>query len=1332
MNTSRHRHAFPGRIRRSGLHLTWSLGLALLFMMPVAAWSAVIMGVVRQAPGANPVVGARIEAGGQFTYSAAGGVYSLSLAQGGTYTIVCSKPGFITFTSAPVYIAQAATFVQDLNLQEELNAPAFVAAANDTVLHHVRLDWPEPAGPYNIIYDDGIQENFTVWGTQGNMNAVKFVPAGYPAKIKGGMVHIGSAANYQPGSNPLVPFQVMVCDASGPGGTPGNSLAGPFTVTPQDFGWVSFEFPAAATIYTGAFYLVMIQGGAAPNAAGLAIDETTPQFRSYAKFVAGGGPWYPAGGNFMIRALCHGPGGPMLLADAPTARASFDLFRLRQGEELNPAAWTLLTNTVSNAFADNAWPLLPCSPYRWAVITRYPGNRAAPVVFSNVIGKCWTTPVSLLIQSSCTAAGKKGSFVTLRNQALPDTLYQAVTDTSGEVNFASVWKGSYQLTVSRFGYDSVLQTLPVMSPVSLTLPVWQHKSPPRNLTVGDSSLMARWDVPGFERMLLCETWSTGTTTTNHWSVTGGTNWGISQATGNPLPSAAFSGSPQISGYSQSLITPTIAGQHSTLLKLNYDVFLDNTGTTSLNQMAVEIWDGSAWNLLKNYTNSGGDIAWSAEEFDISSYTDADFRIRFRACGENSADINNWNLDNVMVTASEPPQELSKCILGYYFYLGNMITGYTNKNVYFIPPELVQYGQSYQACVRALYESGYSETACTTFVSHFLYPVRNIRGQALEDAAFVEWDKPEMISGGSGATPPGLAGYRIYRNQDLVATIADPDSLSFYDLNLDPGKYLYGVAALYDLTPYGFPGTTGESEPAGPLNITIDYGLEIPFTESWTYGSFSYFNWRFAPSRGNWTIATDQGNPAPAAIFSGQPSRENYSFALESATLNALDFDCATIWFDFDVSLNSLNNSGTEKMIAEVFYSDDWHQVATIVNNTSFSWTRYHLDISNVAGKGFRIRFRSEGKHSTDIVNWRIDNISIYPVCYPAMDLDAELPGNQVILSWSPPVCHGGATLSEGFENDLFPPALWTLHSTNPSATWIHQPAASLPGVHSGNFSASLDWDYSHQDEWIIAHDVYINGNLRFWSYAFQGSLHQDHYYVKISEDQGATWTVLMDLSAMPPYPGASGINAWETPYNVDLGGYQGKTVDIAWQAVDSDGNGLWYPWAIDDCSVGLTDAPVLPGNALSGLLGYDIFRRQEGANTFDKINEITVTDTSFTDSGVTTATYRYFVTSRFENCTYATNSDTITVGVITGISDDRAAAVTIFPNPATNRLQITADEPIGTVMISNLTGSVLNVWDGAANRSVTLTLPDLPSGIYLLQLRIAGNLVVKKICIAAG
>jgi len=34
-----------------------------------------------------------------------------------------------------------------------------------------------------MIYDDGIQDNFAIWATAGNLNALKVTPLAWPAKL---------------------------------------------------------------------------------------------------------------------------------------------------------------------------------------------------------------------------------------------------------------------------------------------------------------------------------------------------------------------------------------------------------------------------------------------------------------------------------------------------------------------------------------------------------------------------------------------------------------------------------------------------------------------------------------------------------------------------------------------------------------------------------------------------------------------------------------------------------------------------------------------------------------------------------------------------------------------------------------------------------------------------------------------------------------------------------------------------------------------------------------------------------------------------------------------
>ncbi|MFH1161646.1 MAG: carboxypeptidase-like regulatory domain-containing protein, partial [bacterium] len=1042
-------------------------GILPVFSQPPAAGSppAILTGTITNAVTSAPVTGAKITVNNQVTWSVTAGFYSLPINPVGTFPVTCRKPGFDLFTSAPVTFLQGQLVTMNISLWENLNPPGLVNSILDTALQTVHLSWDPPRGNYELLYDDGIQDNFTVWATQGNMNAVKFTPVAWPVMVTGGSVHIGTNSNYPAGSNPLVPFQVAVYNASGHAGMPGSLIGGPFDVLPAGFGWNTFTFSSSVTIPSGNFYLVMIQGGNAPNAAGLAVDMSSYQMRSVARFVTGGGRWVPAGGNFMLRAVVNGPGGPVNSETLSESLLNYKVYRLRQGEEQNPIVWTDLGNNTLLFFDDNSWFYLPCGPWRWGVKACYSGDRSSPVAFSNILGKCWTVNVTVDITLSCEDASQAGTYVCLKNLVYPDTLYTYTLDTGSVAFFTGVWKGSYELKVTKFGYQNSVNNVSFTCDTTLPVFLLQEKPPPTNLQVHDKTLLAQWNVPTYSQLLFSEDWTSSSFATQGWTVQGGYNWLLSSVVGNPAPSAMFSWSPQVLNYSQTLTSKEISGVHSPVLTCTYDIYLDNFGTTTLNQMAVEIWDGTSWQLLKNYTNALGNIPWTTDQVNLPAYTDIPFRLRFRAYGEDSYDINGWNVDNIRVDASETNAGLLNCILGYNFYLGNVLSGFTAENKYLIPGNQVQYGQTYNACVLAVYGSGYSAKTCTPFTSHFLYPPTDLIGTPIENNIYLEWAKPKTED---LLVPPGLLGYRIYRNNSLLDIVEYPDTLFYYDFGLDPGTYQYEVSAWYDLASYGFPGQFDESMKTGPVPVTLNYGQPLPFFEPWDQASFTYNDWRFYPGQGNWQIDGSEGNPAPSAQFGWDPLLVNYSYSLESPVLDASLYECTRIWLDFDLRLADRFGTGMEKLSIEVWYNNLWHKMTEYSNGGSFNWMPRHIDISPVAEQAFRIRFRATGMNSADIFHWYIDNIYIYPICYPAENLQGEALGNSALLTWSPPQCSGaGGQLNEGFEGALFPPPGWDLLIANPTATWSHMTATSQLGVHSGNFSAGILWDYYHQDEWLI-------------------------------------------------------------------------------------------------------------------------------------------------------------------------------------------------------------------------------------------------------------------------
>ena len=93
-------------------------------------------------------------------------------------------------------------------------------------------------------------------------------------------------------------------------------------------------------------------------------------------------------------------------------------------------------------------------------------------------------------------------------------------------------------------------------------------------------------------------------------------------------------------------------------------------------------------------------------------------------------------------------------------------------------------------------------------------------------------------------------------------------------------------------------------------------------------------------------------------------------------------------------------------------------------------------------------------------------------------------------------------------------------------TWCRVGAVTITGniisPTDGLHQTGLHWDYSHQDEWLITPSFNCppNAYLRFDGYVFLGSEYGDHYYVKVSTDNGTSGL----CSGMPPLKQVVGMN----------------------------------------------------------------------------------------------------------------------------------------------------------------------------------------------------------------
>ncbi len=183
------------------------------------------------------------------------------------------------------------------------------------------------------------------------------------------------------------------------------------------------------------------------------------------------------------------------------------------------------------------------------------------------------------------------------------------------------------------------------------------------------------------------------------------------------------------------------------------------------------------------------------------------------------------------------------------------------------------------------------------------------------------------------------------------------------------------------------------------------------------------------------------------------------------------------------------------------------------------------------------------------------------------DFNGE-PGPGPTNNYTGPASGGGGagtSITYGFEDDPITNG-WVIDATN-ATTWHQAGTVTYSSgdviPHEGSYQMQLQWAWEDQDEWLIspAFTVPVGANLTFWMYGHCGSSHGDHYYVKISTDNGSTWTELWDASAQPEAD-----NHYTEAVNVSLGAYSGQNVKLAWQAICE--GGIWYSWFIDDITIG--------------------------------------------------------------------------------------------------------------------------------------------------------------------
>ncbi|MCF6342672.1 MAG: T9SS type A sorting domain-containing protein, partial [Bacteroidales bacterium] len=946
----------------------------------------------------------------------------------------------------------------------------------------------------------------------------------------------------------------------------------------------------------------------------------------------------------------------------------------------------------------------------------------------------------------------------------------------------------YDLHVSKAGFEEYIITdMEILTDSVVPVEMQELTFPTRNLYVDSLTSVAIWDVPLITQ-LANEDFEDELFPPEGWSIDegiGGMSWtrendGWGEFFQPPPGDGYYAFITSTVGPTATdvyLITPELDLSQNPDFTLNFDHYY--TGLHNTDASIKYSTDSClSWEVLEEISAVEG-YAWESLSVSLSSISGIDSIDRVWLAfyvTDHFSTGSGWAVDNVSVTAGPASPT------GYYVYLDDALMGQISaEDTSFFFPDLI-YGQTYKAAVRANYSSGLSEPVEYSWTSGYLYPPRELGNtyQTDEDQVPLYWLPPMKIDSISkraptvygpfavenrdtvfGHVPDGLTGFKIYQDGEWLADMAYngegvTDTLFYTTAPLDPADFVFEVTAIYDLEVFGFPGEEGQSAPDDPETVQVLWGNELPFTESWDEGGFAINGWRLDGD--GWLISNETGYPEPSAEFRAETiiGDSVYSSSLTSNPLLGNGLTEGDIYLDFNLKLNDLNSTGEEILLVEATNDagKTWHQVLQIENlygSFDFDEGFYHVNISQYAmGKAFHLRFTATGQNASDIEAWFIDNIHVYRRCRAPEDLEGtyvwtagdwgaeikwdapELPvgGCGAWLFWDNSVYAGGVGLTDG--------GTWSV-----AQRWDAGQLKDWNGT---------DWTGSQitKMSFVLNDDGFSGITLKIWSGPHASTL---LYEQDVNNPVIGEW---LEVNLDEPVDFDTEEELWigytihDQPAGHYPAGYdEGPAVPGYGDMISTDDGVSWdriSDFGIDhNWVVHAYAGPPSSGSAVAPA-GFNLYRQEvavdddyvlydfvpftEGQMAYDYFDKAPAVSSG--------QTYNYKVTSLWESETDSCESvpslninmteDYVSI-LVTEIENAEAAEISLFPNPATNSLQLNSTVPVQRITVFSYTGQVVFDQETGGAKTVRLNTSLYESGIYVVRIEVQDKVIRKRVVI---
>jgi len=145
--------------------------------------------------------------------------------------------------------------------------------------------------------------------------------------------------------------------------------------------------------------------------------------------------------------------------------------------------------------------------------------------------------------------------------------------------------------------------------------------------------------------------------------------------------------------------------------------------------------------------------------------------------------------------------------------------------------------------------------------------------------------------------------------------------------------------------------------------------------------------------------------------------------------------------------------------------------------------------------------------------------------------------------------------------------------------------------------------------------------------------------------------------------------------------------------------------------------------AMKDFLNFNVYRKLNSTGTYAVIG--TSVDPTYTDNIAAVGSYYYQVTAVWD-AGESDPSNSINVDVVTGVDEVLANSTKVFPNPATDLVNVNSDFTIESITVYNHAGQIV-VNEEVNSKLYQVNTSQYQSGVYFIQINTKEGQISKRV-----